>query len=416
MKKWIDKNIGKIVLILFLLGPIFDLCTSISIHIFHISLTWITGIKILFLFLLIFNLQFNSKCRYKKILLFILYTIILYMVLYAGMIFTQKGTDVFLYECQNMIRTFFFPISLIGLYSLKQEKKLSIEWKHFYIVFMSYLILILIPLLTKTGFNSYAYSKTGSIGWFYSANEIGGILSILLPFFFLQMKHQRKAIALVLFLIIGFVFCSMGTKVPILSLGLVLCGLLCYQLYQLAQAKKWKPILFVLLGCFLLSVPLLLVIPKTSFYQNIKIHLEFLDINTVSDLLSVEHIDHFIYSERITFLESTMNNYQNAPMIEKILGIGYIENYGTDELNMKMIEMDYYDVFFRHGILGSILYFLPMLGILVSFIKKKRNICVTMSMLVILLLSLFSGHILIAPSVSMIVALILIQSLQEGCI
>lgn len=65
--------------------------------------------------------------------------------------------------------------------------------------------------------------------------------------------------------------------------------------------------------------------------------------------------------------------------------------------------MDYYDIFYRHGVVGTILYFLPFL----LHIKRKYTMTTYLSILLIFILAFFSGHIFVAPSVSFLVAIIL---------
>ena len=42
-----------------------------------------------------------------------------------------------------------------------------------------------------------------------------------------------------------------------------------------------------------------------------------------------------------------------------LLGIGYVENYGTLTENRKTIEIDPFDIVFRHGIIGFLIYMIP---------------------------------------------------------
>ena len=155
-----------------------------------------------------------------------------------------------------------------------------------------------------------------------------------------------------------------------------------------------------------------MIIPKTSFYKNIIIHLEFLEIDEINDLMDIQKIDHFVFSSRIKFMKETMNNYNNSSILEKLFGIGYIENYGTNNLNLKIIEMDYYDILFRNGIIGFILILLPLILIIINIVKKLKynnlTFNLTISTILIIILSLFSGHIILSPSVSIYVIMILL--------
>ncbi len=417
MKKintWIGTHIESIIICFLLLGPIFDCITAFSIHFLKSSFTAIMVVKVFFLGILFYDLFFISKCRYRRKIVLEVSCILLYIVFFCTQIILQKDVSVFLYECQNLIRTFFFPIALLCIYNLYLEDRFRPKTKYLYMVLFFYLLFIFLPMITHTGFNSYAHSKVGTIGWFYSCNEVGGILSILFPFLFHKLLQQKKWVVIFGMCFIFFIYFTIGTKVPILSLFItcILYGI--YYFVKLVQSKKWKPIacLFVtgIIGVFLLIV----FIPKTSFYKNIQIHLDFLEIRSISDLMTIQKIDHFIFSERIRFLGKTANHYHKASWNQKLLGIGYIENYGTDDVYIKQIEMDYYDVFFRHGIVGSIVYFIPFIWLLVEYVKKMKihfELSSTISVLLILLLSLFSGHIVTAPSVSIIVVYVLILSI-----
>ena len=138
------------------------------------------------------------------------------MYLLISIVYAYLNKD-FIYEISNIFRYFFFPIALVSLYILYLDNK-KISFKILSIVFLEYLLLIFIPIITKTGFNSYAYSKVGSIGWFNSTNEIGGIFTILLPFFLKELINKKNIILnIIFFIIIIFVSFSMGSKVPVIT-------------------------------------------------------------------------------------------------------------------------------------------------------------------------------------------------------
>ena len=84
-----------------------------------------------------------------------------------------------------------------------------------------------------------------------------------------------------------------------------------------------------------------------------------------------------------------------------------------------MIEMDYFDILFRHGIIGFILYISIFIYFLVKSIKHTISlknipykICMSLSLFLITFLALMTGHVLLAPSVSIFVALLLTK--KEG--
>mgnify|MGYP003366633354 FL=1 len=399
MNKWLDKNIIKIITLFLILGPFFDLTTSLLINVFKISFNFIIIVKLLFLFIILYYSIFISKNKYKKYSL--LYYLFIFMYLLISIIYAYLNKD-FIYEVSNIFRYFFFPMALVSLYIIYLDNK-KIDSKILSIVFLEYLLLIFIPLVTKTGFNSYAYSKVGSIGWFNSTNEIGGIFTILLPFFLKELINKKNIILnIIFFIIIIFVSFSMGSKVPVIT------TLLTYLLFIILYLKNNKEKIKLLVLPFILLISLsIYLIPKTNFYQNIKIHLDFLEIKNVEDLLTIKNIDHFIFSSRLKFLNETRTNFNNSDLYNHIMGIGYIENYGTDDVNIKTIEMDYFDILYRNGYVGFILYFIPVIYILYKIkMNKKLEIY---SLVLSLILALFQGHILVSPSVSICVIIIMLN-------
>lgn len=426
MKKintFLNENITKIILIFIFLGPIFDLSTSLLLNLAKIEFNIIILFKMLFMAINIYYLFFISKSKYKKISIIYIILLAFYIILYSILTITQKDISTLPYEIQNAFRNFFFPINLVCIFNVYQEKEFNINNKHLSIILLTYIILLFIPTITKTDFSSYAYSKVGSIGWFNSTNEIGAILSILLPFGIFNLKKiKSKIVKIILLLISLYTYFSLGTKVPILSLGIVLGTLLLLYIIKIIKLKKIKQILVISTASIMMIAFAIILIPKTSFYKNIQIHLDFLEVKSISDFYDIHIIDHFIFSERVSFYIKTKNNYLIAPIEQKLLGIGYIENYGTDNINIKTIEMDYYDIFFRNGIIGFTLYFIPYIIILAKIIRKlwdknniitKEKINLYISIVLILLLSLFSGHIITAPSVSIFCIIILIMTLKS---
>ncbi|MFK4998715.1 O-antigen ligase family protein [Bacillus sp. N9] len=63
-------------------------------------------------------------------------------------------------------------------------------------------------------------------------------------------------------------------------------------------------------------------------------------------------------SSRDISLDMHKEYYANAPSTQKLFGMGYSGNYTKKP---RMIEMDYFDIFFSTGIIGTILFFIPYL-------------------------------------------------------
>lgn len=404
-----EKHIKKILLIFLYLQPILDVIAGISINKLNINITLSSIIRLIFLALSIIYILKEHK---KKNIIFLI-GLFIYLILYTTTTLIYKDINALSYELKNTINTFYFPITLITLIDIFEKYKIKIELKHIVYIYMIYITLILIPNITNTGFQSYSHSKLGSVGWFTSANATGNILSILLPFITLYiLKGKNKIIKTIIIPSTLYVFSSMGTKVPILSLLICITLTLLYYIIKWIKEKNKKNITISITSIIILTTLSIILIPKTTFYKNIQIHKNYLGIKNYTEILTnYELLDHFVFSQRLTFLKNTHKNYIKSSIPEKIIGIGYIENYGTDNISIKTIEIDYFEIFYRNGIIGVLLYLYIIIPVAKQIKIKEKTIQNTeykISIILILLLALFSGHILITPAVSIFVSTIIV--------
>ena len=406
MKEKIKKNISLIIKIFIILQPILDFTTGICLHTFHLNITIGMIVRVLFLVWMMYLTVFIYQ---KKTILKYYGVVFLYSILYlVGVIIYQDKTLIF-QEVQGLIRVFYFPLLLLSFYMLKEEIK--VEKKTVQTTLVLYLVLIFIPLLLGIGNKSYEITKAGTLGFFNSANEISGIISILTPLLLLEWIEQKHIIKKgILILICLTVILTIGTKTPLLSLGITTLAIFLFLIIKWIRQKKYQPIIIlmmILIGC---STILVIVIPTTNFYKNIKTHLDFLGVENIAEVFQEkELIDHFIFSQRLTFWEDKKEIYGKAPIYQKLVGIGYHEN----KEEIKMIEMDYIDIYYSHGILGFILFFACYFVILFKVLKKKSPMTIEkysylISIFLILILSFFTGHIITAPAVSIFVVVIIL--------
>ena len=406
MEKIIKNNINKIISIFILISPILDLLTGICIHTLKINLT--IGIIVRVLFLLFITIVTIFIFKKKKII--IPYLIIgLYFILYILGIIIYKNSIVLFFEIQNLVKVFYFPIIFLSLYSIKD--KVDIENKILIKVLFLYLILILIPTAFGIGYKTYEITKKGTLGFFNSANEISGIISILTPIIFIMFK-DKKNILLKILLGVAYliVILMMGTKTPLLSLCFTIGVYLAYLTIESIRKKKYKRIIITISILIIGVFGLILILPKTNFYKNIKTHLDFLEVENITDIFKDKKlIDHFIFSQRLSFLEKENKLYNKSNLYLKTFGIGYLKPNGEET---KMIEMDYFDIFYHHGIIGFIIYFSIIIYLIIKNIKFNKTFEGYMyktSFLLAIILSFFTGHIITAPSVSIIVTILLLK-------
>ena len=404
MNKVIKNNLSKIISIFILIQPVLDLITGICLHVFSLNLT--IGIIIRMLFLLF--IMYATTFIYKKKLSLIYYLIVAF---YSIIYLINIGTNSHLFgQVQGLLRVFYFPLLLVSFYDLRDEIKISTAT--LFTTLTLYLIFIFIPMTLNLGFKSYEITKSGTLGYYNSANEISGIISILTPIVFMIFNSKGKSILKVIYILLYLVvILTIGTKTPLLSLLITIGMTFIYIMIKSYKDKKYKRILSSFIIIVIGIISLIILIPKTNFYKNIKVHLDFLKVEDVTDIIDNGNlIDHFIFSQRVTFLTDRKSIYDNATFQEKLFGIGYYYNGKKD----KQVEMDYFDIYLNHGIIGFIIFFSVYLYILVQTTKIKRKLnfnlyMLNVSMLLILFLSLFTGHIITAPAVSLIVVVIIMM-------
>ena len=411
---FIKNNLEKIITTFIFIQPLLDVLTAISIKKFNIDLTIGSIARVIFLLFCIYYLLIINKENKKKNFIYII-LLGIYLLIFSLITLKFKDINALFYELKNSLNTFYLPITLITMLEMFKEHNIKYKLKYITIIYSIYLLFIIFPALTNTSFLSYSHSKLGTVGWFLSANAIGNILSFLLPIVFYYLMKFSKNLFLKILVIIStlYVFASMGTKVPILSIMIIAIINIFYFFIYNFKKKNYKIISISVLGIILTGFIVLLIIPKTSFYKNLEIHRKYLGIESYSEIFkNYDNINNFIFSERLTFLENTNNSYKSSNKIEKIFGIGYIENYNTPKMSTKTIEIDYCEIFYRHGIVLFILYFIVFIKILILLFNRIfknlnfLNIQYLTSILLILLLSLFSGHILVTPAVSIFISLL----------
>jgi len=284
------------------------------------------------------------------------------------------------------------------------------------VILITYLVGILVPNCLNIGFKSYEITKAGTLGFFNSANEISGIISILTPIMVLILVSTKKIIPSLI--IIGMylvVILTIGTKTPLISLGITIFFAYLWFVTKEIKKKSYKKILLSFLVLLVATTGIIIVLPKTNFYKNIKTHLDYLKVDNVVDVFqNKELIDHFIFSQRLTFLENRQIDYYQSNTYQKLFGIGYLN--GTE--TAKAIEMDYFDIYYSHGIIGFIIYF-GIYGYFFYLIMKKRKkvdfsmYMIYVSILLSIILSFITGHIITAPAVSILVVIILLMLVKK---
>lgn len=406
MENKIKKNLSKIIEVFILMQPFIDLLTGILVH-NNVNLTLGIIIRTVFLAFVMLITVFIFK---KKNALFVYLALALYSIFYLlGIIIYKDGVGLF-YEIQGLFKIIYFPILLYSLYCLKDYINININT--LYKTLIIYILMIFIPTFLDVGYKTYEVTKKGSLGFFNSANEISGIISLLTPIIFIKLKEKKHLFLQSLFFIIYLItILNMGTKTPLLSLGITIGFIFGFIIINAIKKKKYRILSAFIITFIVIFTSILLLLPRTNFYKNIKTHMDFLGVESISEVFTEFNlVDHFIFSQRLTFLSDENYLFKNSSTYQKVFGRGYL-NQGEET---KLIEMDYFDVFYHHGIIGFIIFFIIYGIVVIKTLNKKKKtdfnqIMLYTSFLLILTLSLFSGHIIIAPSVNIIVISLILK-------
>lgn len=411
--------------IFILLQPFIDLVTALMTR-FDISIVSIGMIiRGVFILLMLGYLFFFSKSKYKKnsikyiVLLGIFY--LLYL-LTKSEILTNFGflfnEITYIFKYSYFIILFVTFINFVDEYKFERKEVLNL----FMVNLLVYSLLIIIPFIAGTGFNSYNNNEGyGIVGWFYSANEISAILTMIYPFLFLSIdkKITIKNSLLVLITIMAIII--IGTKAPYYGMLVInIIMLMYFFITYIRKKEKLKQLIFisVIVVCSLLA--------QTYTPANINLEqrvecLEDYQNGTLTeggklDCQVAENQQIVMLSGREVLFGYSLDIYKDSSLVDKFFGIGFSEREVIESKWItKIVEMDLFDVFFRFGIIGFIIYMAPIFMIIFkvanSFIKKVRKLTLeqfvySYSTAIGIAFGFFIGHVLGAPSASFYLAFI----------
>ncbi len=409
--KYIEKNISNIILIFLFLQPVLDAATALLIHYFNVSITIGIIVRSLFLVFCLFYIFFISKTKEKKKLFIYFLLILIYCLCYICNLYFKENLSLSFINISNLFKVVYIPVLLIFFYVIYKDKVFKFDKTYLGKIYIVYLLFIFVPSILGIGLKTYEVTKDGSIGFFYSANEIGGIISILMPFFLVYVLDlKNKIIKWGLIILFLYIILFMGTKGPLISFCIISIYYFILLLREFILKKDYKNIGAISLLVLVIIFSLGLVIPQSTFYKNLKVHLDFLKIDSVDDLANFKKFDHLIFSRRLSFWSDTNKVYLKEDIPTKLLGMGYTDSSGLE----KTVEMDYVDIFYHQGILGFLIILLPYVVLCFKIIskyfratKKSKYNSYLLSFILSILLAFFTGHILTSANVYIFVALIM---------
>lgn len=388
--KFSSKLFDKLIFIFIIIQPFIDAITMYQIRspIKIISISVITR----GLFLVIISFWLYKKCR-KKLLFYILLGYFVIDVVYI-ILFTNNSIY---QEIANLFQIFYLPLVIL-FFQLYENKKINLSL--IFKVYLIYLNFIIVPYFLHIGVYASEYypGKSGYYGLFNGGNEISAVILAMLPWIIHYLSNNRN-VFLKIFTAIETIFCIylIGTKTILLGSIIVLLYFLIPKIFKIFKKDVLKNILISILIATILLILIIIVVPSMPLYKNILLALKFFNVNSLTDFLKIEVIDNIIFSGRLNILENINEIYCNSQFITYIFGLGE-----TTLLNLKLIEIDIFDIFYGIGILGIFIY----LMIMIKGIKKaKLKSIYLFSFILLIFVSLFTGHILTSTCVSIYLGL-----------
>lgn len=388
--KFSSKLFDKLIFIFIIIQPFIDAITMYQIRspIKIISISVITR----GLFLVIISFWLYKKCR-KKLLFYILLGYFVIDVVYI-ILFTNNSIY---QDIANLFQIFYLPLVIL-FFQLYENKKINLSL--IFKVYLIYLNFIIVPYFLHIGVYASEYypGKSGYYGLFNGGNEISAVILAMLPWIIHYLSNNRN-VFLKIFTAIETIFCIylIGTKTILLGSIIVLLYFLIPKIFKIFKKDVLKNILISILIATILLILIIIVVPSMPLYKNILLALKFFNVNSLTDFLKIEVIDNIIFSGRLNILENINEIYCNSQFITYIFGLGE-----TTLLNLKLIEIDIFDIFYSIGILGIFIY----LMIMIKGIKKaKLKSIYLFSFILLIFVSLFTGHILTSTCVSIYLGL-----------
>lgn len=400
-----------------LLQPIVDVITSFMIRYLSASLTLGMVVRSIFLlYALIYLIFVNKEHKRLKIGYIIL------VCLYSIGFFVINCTNTFMIqELINYFKFIYYPIIL--LFFVEILKKSTSKIINGIVIIFN--ILMLISQITGTYILSYGGDKIGNSGWFYSANELSLILSILFPVMFYIFINKPKKFNIITLFLLLFSMLAIGTKTTYVAVFITLILYLLYLvIYKFVKheviGKKVKMTMVV----FILFI---IFTPITPIYKNMNYHLKYLKIDNILQIFNmnqqstegdndniiidenpIDELENLMFYGREQYISDIKPVYFKSNLTHKLFGMGRIVKNKEVIYKYYQVERDIYDIIFQYGILGLIIEIIIPLYLFIILIKKifkdfKSIICdevflYGVSIIIGYLISYMAGHTLICIS------------------
>ncbi|AIF45592.1 O-antigen ligase family protein [Virgibacillus sp. SK37] len=401
---------NKLLFFLIIIQPILDLLTPLTKDLPLSIGALFRAILMLGLFFYIANTFFKKNKAYFTAYAGSFFAIAIMFVIN----FTSKPHFVFFTELNFLLKVSYFLVMTYFILNLLQKK----PWQNALILKATMIASCLIgfsfwlAIFTETSISSYMDANAGYSGWFFAANELSVIVLILLGIIVSTLTYTNDLLAWLSFLLIISMIPMIGTKTAFLGGLVIVLGHTILLLWK-TRMRVWKhPTVTAYLLVIILFFTLLPFTPATSDSRPNSMQQaeqsKPVVIHTDTSAIYMHPKVVHVLSSRPIYLESIKTDFQEAELSRQLFGLGYAGDY---EKQPKIIEMDFFDLFFSFGYIGSILLLLPIFMIIWQTVRRpSSSMAAKGNLLLILLLcggiSFLAGHVLFAPSVMSYIALL----------
>ena len=380
------KRFDLIIFIFLLLSPLIDVLTGLQAR-YNIPCSLGVIIRGIILLVSIIYLYINKK--HKSVL----YLFSIFLALETLVLYFYHDSNI-LTEIKNIIIIFYLPLMVLFFSHINLSFILKIN--------LIYLLILVIPYFIGVGFNTYSGldGKSSYLSFFVDGNELSALLLLLLPLsisYLLQNKYYSYLIAFLLLHIIAALI--IGTKVLLLGTFIVIL----YFAVKIIKGMESKKRNLFIVGIISFVVLGIIALPFTPVYKNLAVSLEYYNVNGITDIFKMKFIDNIIFSKRLSFAKDIFSSFNNS-ILNILFGVGR-----SFIILIKDVEIDLLDIVFSIGFVGLILY-------IYSFKRKCFELkgVYRFTFILLIIISFFSGHVLIKPMVATFLGVIFLLNKEEN--
>lgn len=390
MIKKIYNNSYLVISLYLLFSFLIDITTNLTIN---LSLSVGSIIRGLLLIYLIIGLLFRYKDKNNY---FILSSLFIYSILYLII-------NSFTINNVVNITKFIYPlILLLFMFNLYKKEDKKVNRNMLTLCLLFYSLSIIFAWIIKINISSNIFINSKTVGLYASRSEVSAIISIILPYIFINLEKRINFIEIFTIFISLFASVIIGTRLPLIVF--LLC-LLYYLVKKLIRDIKNKKINYVNIILFILFIiAFIYKFKETPIYNDIVLKIKNLNISNPLDIFkNFETFDHFVFNKRLSFLTNINDEMISASLMHKLFGLTKV---------IKLVEMDFYDILYTFGIFGFII-FITVFYYIGKKVRESKNKIRLFPITFIFLISFISGHILLSPNVALVAIVIITNTLYK---